>query len=60
MVRDVASSDSFLSAHDPRLHFGLGAAEKVDRLTVHWTDGTTTTRSDVAVNETLRISKDAD
>ena len=38
--RYVRSSDSFLSHHDPRLHFGLGDAETVDRLRVDWPDGT--------------------
>ena len=38
--RYVRSSDSFLSHHDPRLHFGLGETEAVDRLTVDWPDGT--------------------
>jgi len=37
--RDLASGDSFLSSHDPRLHFGLGAAGLVDRLEVRWPDG---------------------
>ena len=38
--RYVRSSDSFLSHHDPRLHFGLGDADAVDRLSVDWPDGT--------------------
>ena len=38
--RYVRSSDSFLSHHDPRLHFGLGNAGAVDRLIVDWPDGT--------------------
>ena len=39
--RYVRSAESFLSHHDLRLHFGLGSAEKVDRLTIDWPDGTT-------------------
>ncbi len=38
-LRTVRSSDSFLSHHDLRLHFGLGAANTVDRVTVDWPDG---------------------
>jgi hypothetical protein len=34
----VAGS-GYLSANDPRLHFGLGAAAKVDKLTVTWPGG---------------------
>ncbi len=30
---------SFLSSHDPRAHFGLGTAERVDAIEVSWPDG---------------------
>ena len=30
---------SFLCSNDPRVHFGLGAAEKVDKIEVQWPDG---------------------
>ncbi|WP_321473948.1 CRTAC1 family protein [uncultured Paludibaculum sp.] len=35
----VLSQSSFLSHHDLRLHFGLGAAAKVDRIVVQWPSG---------------------
>ncbi|MBI4520175.1 MAG: CRTAC1 family protein [Gemmatimonadetes bacterium] len=38
---------SFLSDHAPELVFGLGAASKVDRLSVDWSDGTTTVVVDI-------------
>jgi hypothetical protein len=31
---------SYLSSNDPRVHFGLGKASKVDALEVHWPHGT--------------------
>jgi enediyne biosynthesis protein E4 len=31
---------SYLCSNDPRVHFGLGKAEHVDRITVLWPDGT--------------------
>jgi len=34
-AQEVHSQSSFLSAHDPRLHFGLGAETRVD-LEVYW------------------------
>jgi hypothetical protein len=34
-VQEVLSGSSFISANDPRLHFGLGAATTVD-IEVHW------------------------
>ncbi|MEM7356445.1 MAG: CRTAC1 family protein, partial [Acidobacteriota bacterium] len=37
--RTVRSSASYLSHHDLRLHFGLGAADAVNRILVAWPDG---------------------
>jgi hypothetical protein len=53
--QDIASGDSFLSTHDPRPHFGLGAAEKVDELDVRWPDGTHSRRRDVPARQILKI-----
>ena len=39
IVRDVSSGGSFLSVHDPRLHFGLGAAKQAERIVVRWPSG---------------------
>jgi len=55
--RDVAAGDSFLSTHDPRPHFGLGAVEKVDEVRVRWPDGTESVRRGVAARQFLRIRK---
>ena len=53
--QDIASGDSFLSTHDPRPHFGLGSAEKVDELDVRWPDGTHSRRRDVPARQILKI-----
>lgn len=37
----LLSQSSFLSANDPRLHFGLGAAERVEKIAVRWASGVT-------------------
>ena len=37
---DLISGGSFASSSDPRLHFGLGSATKIDKLEIHWPDGT--------------------
>ena len=39
LYRDVQTASSFLSANDPRVHFGLGDADGVTDVVVHWTDG---------------------
>jgi hypothetical protein len=36
---DVLSGGSFVSNNDPRVHFGLGAADKVDAVEIHWPSG---------------------
>jgi hypothetical protein len=36
---DVISGGSYASSNDLRLHFGLGAAMKVDNVEVHWPSG---------------------
>ncbi len=55
--RDIASGDSYMSTHDPRLHFGLGAVEKVDEIDVRWPDGSHSVRRGVAARQFLTIRK---
>jgi hypothetical protein len=57
--RDIASGDSYMSTHDSRPHFGLGAAGTVDRVEVRWPDGTVSVRERVAARQILRIRKGA-
>lgn len=40
LERLVQPAMGYLSSHDPRIHFGLGAAETFDSLDVLWPDGT--------------------
>jgi enediyne biosynthesis protein E4 len=37
--RDVISGGSFASSNDPRLQFGLGASNDVEKVEIHWSDG---------------------
>ena len=55
--RDIAAGDSFMSTHDPRPHFGLGAATRVDEVDVRWPDATHTVLRDVAAGQFLRVRK---
>ena len=36
----VGPASSYLSSQDPRVHFGLGAASRVDAIKITWPDGT--------------------
>jgi hypothetical protein len=46
----VKTAYSFASANDPRLHFGLGDAATVERVSITWPDGTTRTLDRPAVD----------
>jgi hypothetical protein len=53
----VRNGGSYLSRDDPRLHFGLGACAKVDRVTVRWPSGRVQEVSGVAVNRYTSIEE---
>jgi hypothetical protein len=57
MTRDVAAGDSYVSTHDPRLHFGLGKAESADEVLVRWPDGTRSIRANVRGRQLLVVRK---
>jgi hypothetical protein len=49
----------FQSSVDPRLHFGLGRAARVDSLRVVWPDGRTQLVAGVAANATVTLVQDS-
>lgn len=49
------SADSYLSHSDPRLHFGLGGATRVDAVEVRWPNGTTQQFGTVPLNAFVTI-----
>lgn len=53
--RYVSSARSYLSASDLRLHFGLGAATRVERLEVVWPDGARGTWRGVPANRAVTV-----
>ncbi len=55
MIRQRASGGSYLSQHDPRLHFGLGAHREVDRLEMLWPDGGCQAMNDVRADQLVTI-----
>jgi hypothetical protein len=57
LTRDLAAGDSYASTHDPRLHFGLGAAERADEVAVRWPDGTRSVLKDVRARQFLVVTK---
>jgi len=49
-MQEVRSGGSYLSQSDLRLHFGLGAAAKIDSLEIDWQGGAKQVFKDVAVD----------
>ena len=54
-TREVQTCGSVLSANDPRVHFGLGAASRVDRLLIHWPDGATETIAGLPADRVILV-----
>ncbi|HEV7376799.1 MAG TPA: CRTAC1 family protein [Pyrinomonadaceae bacterium] len=55
--QDVVSGAGYASQNDCRLHFGLGAATKIDKLEIVWPDGTSETISVPGVDRVLTITQ---
>jgi hypothetical protein len=56
LVRHVLAGTSYLSSEDPRVHFGLGTATTVEELRVRFPNGSTTRRTNVAVDQLVVVS----
>jgi len=53
----VRNGGSYLSHDDPRLHFGLGACAKVDRVTIKWPRGTVQVLKELPANRYITIEE---
>ena len=53
LIRTVNGGGSYLSAGDPRVHFGLGEAKVVDLLEIRWPSGAFDYRKKVPANTVL-------
>jgi hypothetical protein len=56
LVREVQAGSSYLSSEDPRVHFGLGSAARVESLVVRLPDGRTIRRANVAPDQVVTIA----
>ena len=54
-LREVKSGSGYLGQNDPRVHFGLGAAEDIDRLEIRWPSGTLDLVSDLGANQIVTV-----
>ena len=56
-VDEVRSGGSYLSQNDLRLHFGLGKAERVDRVEVRWPSGKTEVLTNLAARSFYTVKE---
>jgi len=54
-VREVQSGSSYLAQNDLRAHFGLGGAERADRLEIRWPDGSTEVVENLPANHLVTL-----
>jgi enediyne biosynthesis protein E4 len=51
------SGTSYLSQCDPRMHFGLGNASRVDEVRIKWPNGVSQVLKDVKPNQVLKLTE---
>jgi len=56
LVQEVHAGSSYLSSEDPRLHFGLGPATRVSKLTVSYPNGKVTRMAGVPADRIVSAS----
>ena len=54
---DVFSGGSYASSSDQRLHFGLGSADKIDRVEIFWPSGAKETLQVPAVDKMYTVEE---
>jgi hypothetical protein len=54
-MREVQSGSSYLTQNDLRAHFGLGAANRSERLEIRWPSGATEVVADLPGNHVITV-----
>ena len=60
LIHEAIPVNSYLSQSDARVHFGLGAAERVDQVEIKWPGGKTTVLRDVEADQILKVVEPRD
>ena len=55
LVRYCRADGSYLSSSDSRVHIGLGAASKVDKVEIHWPSGKTDILTECAIDSYVKV-----
>jgi len=57
LTRRVSGGESYLVSPSPRLHFGLGSAQRADSVTVRWPAGQIQKLEQVPANQLIKITQ---
>jgi hypothetical protein len=57
LVDEVRSGSSFISNNDMRVHFGLGAATKIDSVEVRWPSGLVENFSKISIDKFIELKE---
>ncbi len=57
MIRQHASAGSYLSQHDPRIHFGLGRQTVIKWVEIIWPDGSRQVLRDLPADQRMTVSQ---
>jgi hypothetical protein len=57
LLRYCHADGSYLSSSDPRVHFGLGSATQVDRLTIRWPSGQAQVIKNPAIDRYMTVQE---
>jgi hypothetical protein len=52
---ECTTGGSYMSASDPRVHFGLGSATKIDRIDIRWPSGQKSTVANPKINSVVQM-----
>ena len=58
LVRHVHADGSYMSSSDPRIHVGLGTAQKPDSIEIRWPSGKKTTLADVPAGKYVMVKEE--
>lgn len=56
-VRELRTDASILAANDPRVHFGLGKAERVEELKIRWPSGKVQVLKEIPADQLLKVKE---
>jgi hypothetical protein len=56
-VRQAQGGMSYMSAHDPRIHFGLGQRNSIESLEITWPSGVVDKLTSVPINQIITVKE---